>query len=41
VVRKDAKGWPKDGFQPENALSREVTLRGMTIWAAKASFEEE
>ncbi len=40
VVRKDAKGWPAGGFQLENALSREETLRGMTIWAAKANFEE-
>lgn len=24
----------------ENALSREQALRGMTIWAAKANFEE-
>lgn len=40
VVRKDAKGWPADGFQMENVLSREETLRGMTIWAAKAQFEE-
>ena len=40
VVRKDAKGWPANGFQMENALTREETLRGMTIWAAKANFEE-
>jgi predicted amidohydrolase YtcJ len=40
VVRKDAKGWPAAGFQMENALTREETLRGMTIWAAKANFEE-
>lgn len=40
VIRKDAKGWPAAGFQMENALSREETLRGMTIWAAKANFEE-
>jgi len=40
VVRKDAKGWPQGGFEPENALSRQETLRGMTIWAAKANFEE-
>ena len=25
----------------ENALTRQETLRGMTIWAAKASFEEK
>lgn len=41
VVRKDAKGWPEGGFQMENALTREETLRGMTIWAAKANFEEK
>jgi predicted amidohydrolase YtcJ len=40
VVRKDDKGWPAKGFQIENALSREDALRGMTIWAAKANFEE-
>lgn len=40
VVRKDAKGWPAEGFQVENALTREQALRGMTIWAAKANFEE-
>lgn len=40
VVRKDAKNYPKDGFQKENALSREETLKGMTIWAAISNFEE-
>ncbi len=40
VVRKDAKGWPDAGYQMENALSREETLKGMTIWAAKSNFEE-
>jgi len=40
VVRKDAKGWPENGYQMENALSREETLKGMTIWAAKSNFEE-
>ena len=40
VVRKDAKGWPEGGYQMENAMSREATLRGMTIWAAKSNFEE-
>ena len=41
VVRQDSKGYPAGGFQMENALSREETLRGMTIWAAKAAFEEQ
>ena len=40
VVRKDAKGFPADGFQKENALTREETIKGMTIWAAKADFLE-
>jgi predicted amidohydrolase YtcJ len=40
VVRKDAKGYPEGGFQPENALTRKEALRGMTIWAAKSNFEE-
>ena len=41
VVRKDAKGYPAEGFQMENALTREETIRGMTIWAAKAGFLEK
>ncbi|MDA9555009.1 amidohydrolase [Pelobium sp.] len=40
VVRKDLKGYPSNGFQNENALSRKEALQGMTIWAAKANFEE-
>lgn len=40
VARKDLEGFPEEGFQPENALSREETLKSMTIWAAKAAFEE-
>ena len=41
VARKDAKGFPENGFQKENALSREETIKGMTIWAAKADFLEK
>lgn len=40
TVRKDLEGLPRGGFQPENALSRQDALKGMTIWAAKANFEE-
>ncbi len=40
VARKDLNNYPADGFQMENALSREHALRGITIWAAKAAFEE-
>ncbi|MFI5221937.1 MAG: amidohydrolase, partial [Bacteroidia bacterium] len=41
VARKDSSGFPKDGFQIENALTREEALNGMTIWAARAAFEEK
>ena len=41
VARKDSKEYPKDGFQMENALSREETIKGMTIWAAYSNFEEK
>ncbi|MFM1776399.1 MAG: hypothetical protein RJA53_2009 [Bacteroidota bacterium] len=41
VGRVDAKGFPEGGFQMENALTREQTIKGMTIWAAKASFLEK
>ena len=40
AVRKDTKGYPEGGFQIENVLSREETLKGMTIWAAFSNFEE-
>jgi len=40
-ARKDLKGYPEGGFQPENALTRKEALQGMTIWAARANFEEK
>ena len=33
--------FPEGGFQKENGLSREETLKGMTIWAAYSNFEED
>jgi len=41
VYRKNREFIPDEGFQMENALSKEEALRSMTIWAAKASFEEK
>ncbi|AEM69561.1 Amidohydrolase 3 [Allomuricauda ruestringensis DSM 13258] len=41
VARQDVEQYPEGGFQIENALSREETLKGMTIWAAYSNFEEE
>jgi predicted amidohydrolase YtcJ len=40
VARKDLKQYPENGYQMENALSRDETLKGMTIWAAYSNFEE-
>jgi predicted amidohydrolase YtcJ len=40
VGRRDAEAYPPDGFNPEQALTREEALRGMTLWAAHAQFEE-
>jgi predicted amidohydrolase YtcJ len=40
VSRKDFEGYPEGGFMPEQRLTREEALRAMTIWAAKAAFEE-
>jgi len=40
VARQDLKQYPEGGYQTENALTREETLKGMTIWAAYSNFEE-
>ncbi|MEP2937020.1 MAG: amidohydrolase [Gilvibacter sp.] len=41
ISRQDLKGFPEDGFRKDQALTREQTLRGMTIWAAYSNFEEK
>lgn len=40
VSRQDTSQYPEGGFNKENALTREETLKGMTIWAAYSNFEE-
>lgn len=40
VARKDRNGKPENGFQPEQSLTREQTLKGMTIWAAYSQFSD-
>ena len=40
VARRDANGFPEGGFQANNSLSKEQTLRGMTQWVALAQFQE-
>jgi len=41
VARKDLSGYPEEGFDISNGLSRQETLKGMTIWAAYANFEDK
>ncbi|ALJ00891.1 amidohydrolase [Rufibacter tibetensis] len=41
IARQDAENFPAGGFQMENALTREEALKGTTIWAAYANFEEK
>lgn len=40
VYRQDAKGFPTEGFQKQNALTPKQALLGMTTWAAFAQFDE-
>ena len=41
VARKDLEHYPEGGYQIADGLSREETLKGMTIWAAYSNFEED
>ena len=40
VARKDLNNYPEGGFRMKDALTRDETLKGMTIWAAYSNFEE-
>lgn len=40
TARKDLKQYPENGYRKEEGLTREETLKGMTIWAAFSNFEE-
>lgn len=40
VTRQDESQFPAGGFNSSERLSREDALRGMTIWAAYAQFQE-
>lgn len=41
VTRQDAASWPEGGWHAEERLTREETLRGFTMDAAYAGFQEE
>jgi predicted amidohydrolase YtcJ len=41
TTRQDLSGYPENGFNKNEALSREETLKGMTVWAAYSNFEDK
>ncbi len=41
VFRTDHSGWPQGGWHINEGWTRKQTLRAMTTWAAKSSFEED
>lgn len=41
ITRKDQKGFPPQGFEINNAISRKQALLAMTRWAAYSMFEEK
>ncbi len=41
ISRQDADDFPVGGWYPEQKMSREEALRSMTIWPARAAFQEQ
>ncbi len=41
ITRQDPSGWPEGGWFPDQCMTREQVLRGFTIWAAYASFQDD
>jgi predicted amidohydrolase YtcJ len=41
IARQDADDFPVGGWYPEQRMTREEALRSMTIWPAKAAFQEQ
>jgi predicted amidohydrolase YtcJ len=41
VSRQDATNWPDGGWYPDQKMTRIEALKGMTIWAAYAAFQEK
>ncbi len=41
IARQDASDFPAGGWLPEQRMTREEALRSMTIWPAKAAFQEQ
>ena len=40
IARQDADNFPVGGWYPEQRMTREEALRSMTIWPARAAFQE-
>lgn len=41
VTRQDENGFPKDGWLPEQKMTIVEAIKGYTIWAAYAAFQED
>lgn len=41
VTRQDPTGWPESGWHPEQRMTIEEAIKGFTIWAAYAAFQED
>lgn len=41
VTRQKQNNLPQEGFEPNQRLTREQALKGMTIWAAYSCFQED
>jgi predicted amidohydrolase YtcJ len=41
VTRQDDKSWPEGGWRPEERMTRDEALLSMTLWPAKAAFQEQ
>jgi predicted amidohydrolase YtcJ len=41
VTRQDPNGWPEGGWHPEHCMTIQEAVKGFTIWAAYAAFQED
>lgn len=41
IARQDADDFPVGGWYPEQRMTREEALRSMTLWPARAAFQEQ
>lgn len=41
ITRQDQQGMPAGGWYPEQRMTREEALKSLTLWPARAAFQEE